>query len=78
MKPENKSKLSNIPTYHVVPWNIRSTDLKDGMELTTVQWWTLKVSIVNNVVKIWWSTVTTADVETRNGYIHIIDTVLLP
>lgn len=78
LKPENKAKLSNILTYHVVPWNLRSTDLKDGMELTTVQWSKLKVSLSNGIVKIWWSTVTTADVEARNGYIHIIDSVLLP
>src|SRR5215831_10110991 len=44
VKPENKAKLTGILTYHVVSGAYKSSDLKDGMTLTTVQGQTLKVS----------------------------------
>lgn len=37
LKPENKSKLSNLLTYHVVSGKHMVSELKDGAELTTVQ-----------------------------------------
>lgn len=36
LKPENKTKLASILTYHVVSGKHMAADLKDGSELTTV------------------------------------------
>ena len=44
LKPENKSKLAKILTYHVVSGKHMAADLKDGAELTTVQGEKLKVA----------------------------------
>ena len=37
LQPESKAMLAEILTYHVVPGKVMSTDLKDGMEATTVE-----------------------------------------
>jgi len=74
--------LAVILTYHVVGDAALSTDLSDGMSLTTLQGSTLQVSTQGGVF-IQDATdvdaeVTTADIEVSNGVVHIIDKVLLP
>lgn len=78
LKPENKEKLANILTYHVVSGKAMAADLKDGQELTTVQGGKLKVSIKEGKVMIGDAHVTMADVAASNGVVHVIDKVLLP
>ena len=78
LKPENKAKLANILTYHVVSGMHMAADLKDGTELTTVQGEKLKVSVKDHKVMIGNAYVTTADVAASNGVVHLIDKVLLP
>ena len=78
LKPENKSKLGAILTYHVVSGETMAADLKDGQELTTVQGEKLKVSIKGDKVMINDANVIMADVAASNGVVHVIDKVLLP
>lgn len=78
LKPENKKKLTDILTYHVVSGNAMAADLKDGQELTTVQGGKLKVSIKGDKVMINDANVTMADVAASNGVVHVIDKVLMP
>lgn len=78
MKPEKKSDLTNVLTYHVVPGMIRSSDLKDGQKLKTVQGNELLVSIKDGKVMINGANVTIADVVSSNGITHVVDGVLLP
>ena len=69
--------LTKILTYHVVAGKVMSTDLSDGMMAATVEGSEIKVGTMGGVM-INESTVTTADIETSNGVIHVIDTVLMP
>jgi transforming growth factor-beta-induced protein len=78
LKPENKAKLSNVLTYHVVAGKIMAANLQDGQELTTVQGSKLKVSIKDGKVMINGTNVITADVPASNGVVHVIDKVLIP
>ena len=78
VKPENKSKLAKILTYHVVAGALKAADLTDGMELTTVEGQKLKVSVKDGVVMVGNAKVTTADVISSNGVTHVIDAVLMP
>jgi uncharacterized surface protein with fasciclin (FAS1) repeats len=78
LKPENKAKLANILTYHVVSGKHMAADLKDGTELTTVQGEKLQVAVKDNTVMIGDAYVSTADVSASNGVVHLIDKVLLP
>ena len=78
LKPENKTKLSKILTYHVVSGKMKAADLKDGQELTTVEGGKLKVSVKDGKVTVGGAKVATADITASNGVIHVIDKVLLP
>jgi uncharacterized surface protein with fasciclin (FAS1) repeats len=78
LKPENKARLVDILTYHVVAGNVQAKDLKDGQMLKTVEGKSLTVRIVGAEVFISSAKVTNADVEASNGVVHIIDEVLLP
>lgn len=78
LKPENKDKLASILTYHVVPGKVMSTDIAGKMtNATTVQGQDISVDATDGV-KVNEATVTQADIETSNGVIHVIDTVILP
>ena len=78
LKPENKAKLANILTYHVVSGAHMAADLEDGAELTTVQGEKLKVTVNGGKVTVGGANVTAADVAASNGVVHLIDKVLLP
>lgn len=78
LKPEMKADLTGVLTYHVVSGLVKSSDLTDGMELTTVQGGKLKVSIKDGTVMINGAKVTVADAISSNGVTHVIDAVLLP
>jgi transforming growth factor-beta-induced protein len=74
-----KGALTDVLTYHVVPGKVMSTDLSDGMQAETVNGQPLDISVAEDgTVKVNGATVTTADIETANGVIHVIDTVLVP
>ncbi|WP_240635620.1 fasciclin domain-containing protein [Hymenobacter rigui] len=81
--PENKQKLTTILTYHVVPGRLLAADLKDGQTLTTVEGEALTVHRNGNMVMIHdakggMANVTIADVVSKNGVTHVVDTVLMP
>lgn len=78
LKPENKEKLVEVLTYHVVSGKMKAADLKDGQELTTVEGGKLKVSQKDGKVTVGGAHVTSADIEASNGVIHVIDKVLMP
>jgi uncharacterized surface protein with fasciclin (FAS1) repeats len=78
LKPENKAKLAAILTYHVIPGKVMAADIKGKKtNVKTVQGSDLAVDATDGV-KVNDATVTTADVATSNGVIHIIDTVVMP
>jgi len=78
LKPENKSKLQNVLKYHVVAGTVKSSDLKDGQKVKTLQGEELTVFIKDGKVMINGAEVTTADAPASNGVVHIIAKVLLP
>ncbi|GAO31885.1 fasciclin domain-containing protein [Geofilum rubicundum] len=75
----NIPALTEILTYHVVGSQALSTDLSDGMEITTLNGKDVTVTIDESGVKInGVSMVITADLMADNGVVHVIDAVLLP
>lgn len=78
VKPESKTALSGILTFHVVSGKVHAKDLTDGQKVKTVNGQELTVSIKDGEVKINGAKVVMADVEASNGVIHAIDTVLIP
>ena len=73
----NRSILTKVLTFHVVPGRITASQLQNGQTLTTVEGTTLPVSISNGVVTVGGARVTTADINASNGVVHLIDGVLL-
>lgn len=90
LKPENKTMLTTILTYHVVPGRLDAKELskliKAGggkAELTTVAggklWaWMKGNKIMLTDEKGGMATVTISNVYQSNGIIHVIDHVVLP
>ena len=90
LEPENKKKLQQVLTYHVVPSFLDSAALEklvaDGRSHTlgTVAGETLTVmpngphNLVLKDAHGQTANITTYDVYQSNGVIHVIDTVLLP
>jgi uncharacterized surface protein with fasciclin (FAS1) repeats len=72
----NKEKLSAVLTYHVVPGKVMAKDVKSG-DVATVNGKTIKITTSNGVV-VNMSKVTATDIDSSNGVIHVIDSVLMP
>ena len=79
LKPENKSQLVDILTYHVVSGRYKTSDLTDGLTLKTVEGKTLTVKRLGNQIWINGSAmISTPDVISSNGVTHVVDSVLIP
>lgn len=79
LKPENKTKLTDILTYHVVAGSYKAKDLVDGQVLTTVNGKTLKITKVDGKIMInGTAMIETQNVISSNGVTHVISAVLLP
>lgn len=79
LMPQNKAELVKILTYHVVAGAYKSSDLKDGMTLKTVEGESLTFNLKDGK---WWinnsAMITIPDVVSSNGVTFVIDTVLMP
>ena len=73
----DKEKLSAVLTYHVVPGKMMAADLAGKTALKTVQGGELTLDTSNGVT-VDGASVVSADIETSNGVIHVIDSVVLP
>merc|ERR1712078_432349 len=78
LKPENKDQPVDILTYHVLPAQVLSTDLKPKQVVKTVEGKELLISIYKGDVYANQAKVVGADNLASNGVAHIIDGVLLP
>lgn len=79
----DKEKLKAILTYHVIPGYVTSKKIVkefNGKTAPTVNGKevNIKVSKGDNIVTIDKSIITQADIKCGNGYIHVIDNVLIP
>ena len=77
LKPENKKKLTDILTYHVLSGKVMAKDVKT-MEAKTVQGSNAMVKVADGKVTIDKANVVKTDIEASNGVIHVIDTVIMP
>ncbi len=78
LKPENRDKLVKILTYHVVPGKLEAEDVVSLSGAKTVQGGRLKFRQHGNTVRVDNANVLKTDINTSNGIIHVIDTVLMP
>ena len=80
LKPENKEKLAAILKYHVIPGKVLAADVVklNGKKVKTVEGSEVTITVANGTVSIDKAKVIKTDIDTANGVIHVIDTVILP
>lgn len=74
---KDKQALSSVLTYHVVPGKVLAKDVVNLASAKTVQGQSIKVDTTSGV-KVDNANVIKTDIETSNGVIHVIDSVILP
>jgi uncharacterized surface protein with fasciclin (FAS1) repeats len=79
----DKTLLSSVLTYHVLPTRVTQAEIPPGKAITTVQGGIFKIDATGSALVITdgrnrKSQITATDVPASNGVIHVIDTVLLP
>jgi len=78
LKPENKKTLQAVLLYHVVPARAYAEDVISADFHGTLNGQRIDVKTKGKKVMIDGATVTATDLETSNGVIHVIDTVIMP
>ena len=80
LKPENKENLNDILLYHVFNGKVTAQDAAklNGQEIDMTNGEKAKISVKDGKVFINDAEVVIADINAKNGIIHIIDTVLIP
>jgi uncharacterized surface protein with fasciclin (FAS1) repeats len=77
LKPENKSKLVSVLTYHVVSGKANAASVTSQKEWKTVEGSSAKID-TSAGAKIDNAKIIKTDIECSNGMIHVIDAVILP
>ena len=77
LKPENRDELRKVLTYHVVSGDLMAKDLRSG-KVATVEGRTVAVQVQSKSVGVNDAKVVKADIDAKNGVVHVIDRVLLP
>jgi uncharacterized surface protein with fasciclin (FAS1) repeats len=70
--------LTQVLLYHVVPGKVMAADLSDGMNATTAQGEAVQFTLGDGTAMVNDANIIATDIETSNGVIHVIDTVILP
>jgi uncharacterized surface protein with fasciclin (FAS1) repeats len=78
LKPENKAKLTQILTYHVVPGNVTSDQVVKLNSAKTVEGSPVTIKSQDGKVYVDGAQVVKADIKASNGVIHVIDSVIMP
>ena len=74
LTPENKDKL----TYHVVAGEVYAKDVVKLTEAKSVEGSNIMIKVTDGKVMVNNANVVQTDLKTKNGVIHVIDTVIMP
>ncbi len=77
LKPENRANLAKVLSYHVLAGTVAANAVKDG-SVVTLEGSSIEAAHVDGKLVVNGVNVTTADVEASNGFIQVIDAVLIP
>jgi len=77
LKPENKEKLKEIITFHIVPGKILSSQLKTG-KVKTLNGKELNITAKGADISVNGASIVQADIIGTNGVIHEINMLLRP
>jgi uncharacterized surface protein with fasciclin (FAS1) repeats len=75
LAPENQDLLTSVLTYHVVPGDLRASDLRDGQVLETLQGEQIEIDLSDGA-RVNGAEIVATDIGVSNGVIHLIGGVL--
>ncbi len=75
---KDKAKLKAVLTYHVVAGKVTAAQVVKLKTAKTVQGGSVAITVNGADVRVDGAKVVKTDIETTNGVIHVIDTVILP
>jgi uncharacterized surface protein with fasciclin (FAS1) repeats len=78
LKPESKQNLTGLVGYHVIQSRLLAMDLRDGQQLTTMNGDKITIGVQGENITVNGARVSTPNVVSSNGVLHVIDKVLLP
>ena len=71
-------QLTQILLFHVLPGEVMSDDISDGMQATTQQGKPVNFEVLDDGIKVNGANIVVPDLAAVNGAIHAIDAVILP
>lgn len=77
LKPENKAKLASVLNYHVVSGKADAAAVAGKKEWKTAEGSNVHIT-TNDGTKIENAKIVKTNIECKNGFIHVIDAVILP
>ena len=77
LKPENKNKLQDILTYHVVAAKVPAAKVASG-KVKMINGKKIRIILASGKVTVNKANVIKSDIMTSTGIIHVIDKVLIP
>ena len=78
LQPENKEKLIEVLTYHVLAGRVNARDAYELNSASTVNGQRLPLNFRGDSLMVGDSMISVTDIQCSNGVIHVIDSVLLP
>ena len=78
LKEDNKSNLRNLINFHFVEGNFYTENITDSINTISLNGLDIEIKKVNGILYFNGAEVVVSDIPFRNGYIHLINRVLIP
>ena len=78
LKEDNKNKLRNLLNFHFVEGKFYTDNITDSINTISFNGLDIEIKKVNGILYFNGAEVVVSDIPFRNGYIHLINRVLIP
>ena len=78
LKEDNKNKLRNLLNFHFVEGKFYTENITDSINTISLNGLDIEIKKVNGILYFNGAEVVVSDIPFRNGYIHLINRVLIP
>ena len=78
LKEDNKNKLRNLLNFHFVEGKFFTDNITDSINTISLNGLDIEIKKVNGILYFNGAEVVVSDIPFRNGYIHLINRVLIP
>lgn len=78
LKEDNKNKLRNLLNFHFVEGKFYTENITDSINTVSLNGLDIEIKKVNDILYFNGAEVVESDIPFKNGYIHLINRVLIP